>query len=691
MTAPMKSCLQLATLATFAAAFLTAAAAQTTDSKQPPAAYTPTPSFDLSSIDTSANPCNDFYKFACGHYAANHPIPADQGASDGFYNLFNVNTQELRGILETAAAGGAERSVNARKIGDYYHACMNTAAIDADGLKPLKPLLGEIDSMDQLDIATVTGKLQRIGVGVLFSYGEQQDFKDASKQIASIDQGGLGMPEKDFYLRTGAKDVGLRKDYVAYIAKILTLSGTPANEAATDANDIMEFETKLAKASMGITERRDPEKVYHLVPIGDVTKYFPMGTFGRFEEAIHSPHIAEINDANPSFIPAMVSIVRDTDIETLRAYMRFHLISSESSNLPEAFDQATFEFYSHDLGGSTEQRARWKRCSGQVDGALGEALGEVYVKQYFAGDSKAKMLVMVHDIEDAMDKDIDTLDWMSPATKVRAKEKLHAVANKIGYPDHWRDYSSLIVSPTDAVGNAMRSAAFENDRELNKIGKPVDHNEWDMTPPTVNAYYNPSMNDINFPAGILQPNFYDPKADLAVNYGHIGAVIGHELTHGFDDEGKKFDAKGNLADWWTPADTAAFEKKTGCLVNEYNQFIPVDDVHVNGKLTLGENTADNGGLVLAFMAYLDRAKQEHLDINAKVDGYTGPQRFYIAFAQNWCSNDRPESLRTGALTDPHSPDQFRTNGPIVNQPGFAGAFSCKVGSPMVPANSCRVW
>jgi endothelin-converting enzyme/putative endopeptidase len=690
MTAPLKSCLRLATFATLTAASL-AASAQTTDNKQPTTAYTPTPSFDLSSIDPSANPCNDFYKFACGHYAANHPIPADQGAADGFYTLFNVNTQELRGILDHAAAAGSDRTPNEQKIGDFYHACMNTAAIDADGLKPLQPLLGEIDSMDKLQIATVTGKLQRIGVNVLFSFGEQQDFKDASKQIAAIDQGGLGMPEKDFYLRTGAKDVELRKDYVAYITKILTLSGTPAAQAATDANDIMEFETSLAKASMGVTERRDPDKIYHLVPVSDVTKYFPMGTFGRFEDAIHSPKVTEINDANPSFIPALVSLVRDTDIDTLRAYMRFHLLSSEAANLPEAYDQASFEFYGHDLSGSTEQRARWKRCSGEVDGALGEALGQVYVKQYFAGDSKAKMLVMVHDIEDAMDKDIDTLDWMSPATKIKAKEKLHAVANKIGYPDHWRDYSTLTVSPTDAVGNAMRAAAFENDRELNKIGKPVDHNEWGMTPPTVNAYYDPSMNDINFPAGILQPNFYDPKADLAVNYGHIGAVIGHELTHGFDDEGKKFDAKGNLADWWTPADTAAFEKKTDCLVNEYNQFIPVDDVHVNGKLTLGENTADNGGLVLAFMAYLDRAKQEHLDINAKVDGYTGPQRFYIAFAQNWCSNDRPESLRTGALTDPHSPDQFRTNGPIVNQPGFAGAFSCKAGSPMVPTNSCRVW
>jgi endothelin-converting enzyme/putative endopeptidase len=442
---------------------------------------------------------------------------------------------------------------------------------------------------------------------------------------------------------------------------------------------------------MGVTERRDPEKTYHLVPIAEITKDFPMGTFGRFEDAVHSPHVTEINDANPPYIPALVRIVRDTPIETLRAYMRFHLISAESGNLPKAFDDANFDFYGHDLSGDTEKRARWKRCSNAVDGALGEVLGQVYVKQYFAGDSKANMLIMVGDIEHAMDQDIDSLDWMSPETKVRAKEKLHAVANKIGYPDHWRDYSALIVKPDDSVGNFIRATEFENDRELAKIGKPVDHGEWGMTPPTVNAYYNPSMNDINFPAGILQPNFYDPKADLAVNYGHIGAVIGHELTHGFDDEGKKFGPTGNLADWWTAEDTKKFEARTACLVNEYNQFVPVDDVHVNGQLTLGENTADNGGLLLAFMAYMTRAKQEHLDTQAKVDGYTGPQRFYIAFAQNWCSNDRPEALRTQTLTNEHSPDQFRANGPIVNQPGFAGAFSCPANSPMTPAKSCRVW
>jgi endothelin-converting enzyme/putative endopeptidase len=653
--------------------------------------YTPTPSFDLSSIDTGANPCTDFYKFACGHYAENHPIPPDQGSANGFSNLLNVNTQELRGILDHAAAAGSGRTSNEQKIGDFYSACMNTEAMDKDGLAPLDPYLKEIDSMSLMQLPAITGKLQRFGVDIFFSYGEQQDLKDAAKQIAYIDQGGLGMPEKDFYLRTGAKDIELRKEYVAYVTKVLTLSGTPPDEAAKQADAIMDFETQLAKISMSVTDRRDAEKTYHLVPISEIAKDFPMGTFGRFEDAIHSPHVTEINDANPPYIPALVEIVRDTPIETLRAYMRFHLISAEASNLPKVFDDARFEFYGHDLSGVTEQRARWKRCSGEVNQALGEALGQVYVKQYFAGDSKAKMLVMVGDIEHAMDKDIDSLDWMSPETKVRAKEKLHAVANKIGYPDHWRDYSALIVKPGDAAGNSIRATEFENDREFAKIGTPVDHNEWGMTPPTVNAYYNPSMNDINFPAGILQPNFYDPNVDLAVNYGHIGGVIGHELTHGFDDQGKKFGPTGNLADWWTPEDTKKFEAKTGCLVNEYNQFIAVDDVHVNGQLTLGENTADNGGLLLAYMAYMTRAKQEHLDTQAKIDGYTGPQRFYIAWAQNWCTNERPETIRTWALTNEHSPTRLRSNGPIVNQPGFAGAFSCPANSPMTPANSCRVW
>jgi putative endopeptidase len=659
--------------------------------------YLPSPAFDTASINKAADPCTDFYKYVCGNFAASNPIPSDQPGVDQFYTLYNVNTQELNGILTKYAAANPARTPNQQKIGDYYGACMNTALINQKGLTPLQPLLDQISSASKVDLLSLTGELQRYNVNVFLGFGEEQDFKDSSKQVAVIDQGGLGLPERDYYTRTGDKDKQLRAEYVTHVAKMLTLSGESAADAQRDATNILAFETKLAEASMTNTERRDPEAIYHPQSLDTFEQSIGNVDFTPFFEAVHAPKVDSLVNANPRFFPAMVDAVQGTDLDTLRAYMRFQLLTAFATQLPESFDEENFNFYGRQLEGVPTQRPRWKRCSAAVDGALGEALGQVYVDQYFAGDSKAKTLQMVHDIEAAMDKDIDTLEWMSPATRVRAKEKLHAVADKIGYPDKWRDYSKLTISPDDALGNTQRATAFENDRQLNKIGKPVDHNEWGMTPPTVNAYYNPSMNDINFPAGILQPAFYDPKADLAVNYGHIGAVIGHELTHGFDDEGKKFDAKGNLADWWTAEDTTRFEAKTGCLVNQYGNFVAVpgatskDDVHVNGKLTLGENTADNGGLVLAYLAYLDRAQKDGLDIHKKIDGYTGPQRFYIAFGQNWCENTRPDAVREQVLTDPHSPDHFRANGAIVNQPGFATAFGCKKGTPMVPTDSCRVW
>ncbi len=658
--------------------------------------YLPVPAFDTSSIDTTADPCTDFYRFSCGKFAANHPIPPDQPGVDQFYELYNVNTQSLNGILTKAAAGGPSRPANEQKIGDYYKACIDTETIERKNLAPIQPLLAEIDSLNdglrgKLALPALIGKLQRMGVDVFFSYGEQQDYKDASKQIAYAQQGGLGMPEKDYYLRIGAKDQTLREQYVAHVTKMLVLGGSSPEQAKKDAAGIMAFETALAKGSLGVVDMRDPEKTYHLQPVATFEGSIPGVNFPHFEEAVHSPRVSEINNATPQFFPVLVQQVRSTDMPILKAYMRYHLLSTFAARLPKRIDDENFDFFGRILNGQPEQQARWKRCSNAVNGALGEALGEVYVQQYFAGDSKAKMLEMVHDIENAMEKDIDSLDWMSATTKVKAKEKLHLVANKIGYPDKWRDYAKLEIKPDDALGNKERADEFENDRQLGKIGKPVDHSEWGMTPPTVNAYYDPSMNDINFPAGILQPSFYDPKADDAVNYGHIGAVIGHELTHGFDDEGKKFDGHGNLSDWWTADDTKQFEARTGCIVQEYGNFVAVDDVKVNGKLTLGENTADNGGLVLAYMAYLDRAKKNNVDLSAKVDGYTSPQRFYIGWAQNWCENPRPEQVRSQVLTDPHSPDHFRANGAIVNQPGFADAFGCKKGSPMVPANSCRVW
>lgn len=662
------------------------------DKSKPTETYLPIPGFDASSIDKTANPCDDFYKFACGRFAGNHPIPADQPEVDQFYALYNVNTQSLNGILKKAEEGGAERSAEEQKIGDYYKACMDTDAIEAKGLTVVQPLLDEIDAVtDRAQLPALIGQLQRMGVDVFFGYGEQQDLKDATKQIASVSQAGLGLPEKDYYLRTGAKDVTLRDEYVAHMTKMLALSGMSPEAALQNANAVMAMETGLAKASMGVTDLRDPEKTYHLQTIATFEGALPGINFGEFQDAVHSPRVRELNNSTPDFLPALLNALKTTDMGTLKAYMRYHVLTTFAGRLPKRFDQENFDFYGRKLYGQPEQAARWKRCSNSVNAALGEALGKVYVEKYFAGDSKAKTLEMVQDIEAAMGRDIDQIDWMSDATKVRAKEKLHLVANKIGYPDKWRDYSKLEVKPDDALGNSQRANAFENDRQLAKIGKPVDRGEWQMAPPEVNAYYDSSMNDINFPAGILQPAFYDKSQDDAVNYGHIGSIIGHELTHGFDDEGRKFDGKGNLDDWWTPEDLKKFETRTDCLVNEYGGFTAVDDVKINGKLTLGENTADNGGLLLAYLAYMERAKQEGLDLASKKDGFTPAQHFYIAYAQNYCENSRPEMVRMQVLTDPHSPDHFRANGAIVNQPGFAAAFGCKKGSPMVPVNSCRVW
>jgi putative endopeptidase len=670
---------------------LTAATALAQTPAVPAKPEPPPPAFDLSAMDNSANPCDDFYKFACGNFAATHPIPADQTGVDQFHLLYNANTVRLNDILTQYAKPESSRSPNQQKIGDFYAACMNTSQIDQQDLKPIQPMLDEIDNVSLFGLPLLIGKLQRVGVNAFLNYGEEQDFKDATRQVATIDQGGLGLPERDYYTRTGPKDVELRTQYVKHVTNVLSFLGESPQRAMADASAILAFETKLAKASMTVTDRRDPMNVYHPQTMAEFQKSIGV-PFAPFFEGIHSPKVDSLINANPAFFPAMIAAIKQTPLPVLRAYLKYHLATTFAANLPDRIDNENFHFYGTIMQGQPEQRARWKRCSAGVDKDLGEALGQVYVEKYFAGDSKAQVLQMVHDIESAMDNDIDTIDWMSPETKVKAKQKLHLTANKIGYPDKWRDYSRLTISPTEAFDNQARAEAFENDRELNKIGKPVDKNDWGMTPPTVNAYYNPSMNDINFPAGILQPAFYDAKShDIAVNYGHMGAVIGHELTHGFDDEGSQFNGLGNMTDWWTPEDKAKFETRTSCLVNEYGSFTAVDNVKINGKLTLGENTADNGGAVLSYMAYLDRAKKDGIDTNAKTDGFTGPQRFYIAFAQNWCENSRPEIIRQHVQTDPHSPDHFRANGVVVNQPGFAAAFSCKKGSPMVPNDSCRVW
>ncbi|MGD0515330.1 MAG: M13 family metallopeptidase [Terriglobales bacterium] len=651
------------------------------------------PGLDKQLIDASADPCVDFSGYACGNFSKLYPIPSDRSGFGPGAMVAEYNQTVLHTMLEKAAAGGAERSANEQKIGDYYASCMDQDVIDRKGLAPLQGELDRIAALQSKDELTpLLAHYQLIGVNAFLNFGEQQDLKDARKQIAAVDQGGLGLPERDYYFRSGDAAEKTRNEYVQHIANVLKLMGEPESQAASDATAIMQLETALAKVSMDITSRRNPKNIYHLISVTELASLTPELAWTEFFKDTDTPPVTEINVANPDFFKGLNALLASTSLPVIKTYLRWQLIDSTPSEvLPKAFDDEHFDFYGHKLRGQPEQRARWKRCVQATDGALGEALGQVYVAREFPPSSKQATLQMVHDIETAMDQDIDTLDWMNPATKVRAKEKLHAVADKIGYPDRWRDYSKLNIVRGDAYGNAIRATEFENRRELAKIGKPVDRGEFGMSPPTVNAYYSSSMNDINFPAGILQPPFYDPQATDAENYGHIGAIVGHELTHGFDDHGRQFDGNGNLADWWTGDDARKFEEKTDCEVKEYSSFTAVDDAKVNGKLTLGENTADNGGLRLAYIAFLEDAKRKNIDLNQKQDGYTPLQQFFLGYGQNWCGATRPEQLRTQVQTDPHSPRQFRLDGVVQNMPEFGQAFGCKVGQPMMPANYCRVW
>jgi endothelin-converting enzyme/putative endopeptidase len=571
---------------------------------------------------------------------------------------------------------------------------MDENAIHAEGLKQLQPELDRISALsDKKQLTDLLAHDQMINVGAFFSYSEQQDFADARKQIAVVDQGGLGLPERDYYFRTGDAAEKTRKDYGTHIATMLGLLGEPADQAAADAEKVMTLETALAKASMDVTDRRDPHKVYHMMSTTQLAQLAPAIDWPQFFARTGVPGIADLNVANPDFFKGLEAVFDSTDLETIKAYLRWQLVhSAPHYALPKAIDDANFEFFGHELSGQPEQRPRWQRCVSATDGALGEAVGQVYVNSQFSAAQKAFALQMVHDIEDAMDQELDTQDWMSAETREKAKAKLHMVANKIGYPDHWRDYSKLSVVRGDALGNDFRAAEFENHRQLAKIGKPVDRGEWITTPATVNAFYDPTMNDINFPAAFLQAPVFDPKATDAENYGHMGFFVGHELTHGFDDQGSQFDGNGNLSDWWTPDDRKKFDAMTDCEVHEYGNFTAVDDLKVNGKLTLGENTADNGGLRLAYMAFLADAKRKGIDVTAKgADGYTPQQEFFMAFGQDWCGGFRPQLTRLLVQTDPHSPDPIRANGVVQNLTEFGKAFGCKTGQPMMPDNACHVW
>ncbi len=645
-------------------------------------------SFDVSLLDRGVDPCTDFYRFACGGWMERNPIPPDQAVWGRFNELAENNLIIERKILEKAAVERPNRDANNQKIGDYYASCMDETAIEKKGLDPLRPELDRIAGLQsKAELPGYLAYAHRIGGNAFFEFGSQPDYKNASMEIAETDQSGLGLPDRDYYLKTDANSVALREKYVGHVRRMFELAGDKSETAAANAKVVMAIETALAKASMDRVRRRDPAQVYHNMTVADLNRLSPVFDWSRYIVATGAPKFDALNVAVPEFVKGFNDVVANTGLGDLKTYLTWRMLSTAASMLPRAFVDERFDFYGKTLTGAKELRPRWKRCVRFTDSDLGEALGKSYVEEAFGGQSKQRVLNMVHAIEQALQGDIHELSWMTAETKQQALVKLAAVENKIGYPDNWRDYSPLKIVRGDALGNSMRANDFETHRQLAKIGNPVDRNEWSMSPPTVNAYYSPQENNINFPAGILQPPFFDRRADDAVNLGGIGAVIGHELTHGFDDQGRHFDAKGNLRDWWTAKDSEAFEARAQCFVDQYSKYTPVDDVHLNGKLTLGENTADNGGVRLALFALRAMA-----GINGRtVEGFTPEQQFFISFGQIWCDNARPEVLRLRAQVDPHSPDKFRVNGVLSNMPEFQKVFSCKPGSPMVSPEPCRVW
>jgi len=658
-----------------------------------PTAAPPLRVFDPSLIDPSINPCDNFYRFSCNGWFKRNPLPADQVSYGRFTELAELNRKHLREILEQAATPRAGRTANEQKIGDEYASCMDTAALNAKGLKPLQPELDRIAALKNTkDLPALLAHLHAIGVNAFFGFGSSQDFGDATAVISFYGSGGLGLPERDYYFRDDAKSAEQRKQYVEHVHNIFVLAGEPEAEARKDAETVMALETRMAKVMLTVTEQRDPQNLNHPTTVEDLQKQLVHFDLASYQKALGAPISGKANDMEPKFFVEFDALMADTPVAVLRTYLRWQLLHAYAgTSLPESFDKENWNFYSHTLNGAEKQQERWKRCTSRIDRELGEALGQVWAAKYFPPEEKRRTLEMTVAIEAAMDKDIDGLEWMSAATKTRAKEKLHTVMNKVGYPDKWRDYSKLEIVRGDALGNSMRYHQYETLRDLAKIGKPVDKAEWHMTPPTVNAYYDPQMNNVNFPAGYLQPPFFSGKEDDAANYGDMGSTIGHELTHGFDDSGRQFDMDGNLKNWWTAEDEKKFNERADCMVKQYDAIEAVPGVHLNGKLTLGENLADLGGLWLAWVAWLERAQAAHLDMTATQDGYTPEQRFWIAYAQQWCTQTRPEQLRSQALTNEHAPDEYRTNTVLQDLPEFAHSFSCKATAPMVNPKPCRVW
>ena len=649
--------------------------------------------FSIGNLDKTADPCVDFYQYACGNWLKKTQIPADQPEWVSFTELYERNLVTERNILEKASAGGPNRGPIDQKIGDYYGACMDEKAADAKGLGPLKPELERVAAVkDKGALIDAIAHAHLVGPNPLFNFYTAPDLHNADLVIAYIDQGGLTLPDRNYYIKEDdPKMVEMRKRLVEYATQMFTLAGQSARQAADSAQTIFEIETALAKASMDRTLRRDPKNRDHKMTRDAAISLAPDFYLARYFTDMATPSFSELNVSNPEFFKQVNGVVESEPLDRLKTYVEWHMLNAAAPWLSKLFVDTNFRFQQA-LTGQAEIQARWKRCVDATDGALGEALGQRYVEETFGPEGKQRMLKMVDELEKALDEDIRQLPWMSEATKKQAKLKLVAIRNKIGYPDVWRDYSKLSIQPGDLVGNFLRANEFESRRQIAKIGKPLDRKEWGMTPPTVNAYYSGARNEIVFPAGILEPPFFDKKMDDAVNFGGIGLVIGHELTHGFDDQGRKFDPQGNLRDWWTDQDGKEFEKRASCVADEYGNFVAVDELKLNGKLTLGENTADNGGARIALMALLNTIAQDKSGKAAdKIDGYTPEQRFFLGFGRVWCEKRRPEYSRMLVNVDPHSPGRYRVNGVVENMPEFQKAWGCKAGQPMVRENACRVW
>lgn len=646
--------------------------------------------FSVDNIDKTVDPCTDFYQYACGNWMKAAEIPPDQPEWVSFIEIDERNKVTLRDILEKASVPNPGRSAIDQKIGDYYSSCMDEKSADAKGLDPLKPELARIAAVkDKAALIDAIARVHLIGPNPLFRFYSSSDLHNADMVIAYVDQGGLTLPDRDYYIKDDAKMTEMRKHLVEYATQMFRLAGQTPQQAAESAQTVLRIETGLAKASMDRTLRRDPKNRDHKMSRDQAVSLASNFYLNRYFSDTGAPSFSELNVSNPEFFKQVNGLIESEPLDAWKTYVSWHMLDDAAPWLSKPFVDTNFKMKQY-LTGQAEIQERWKRCVDSTDNGLGEALGQRYVERTFGAEGKQRMLKMVDALEKSLDEDIRTLPWMTEETKKQAKIKLEAIRNKIGYPDVWRDYSKLTIERGDLMGNFLRANEFESRRIIAKIGKPLDRKEWGMTPPTVNAYYNGSRNEIVFPAGILQPPFFDKSMDDAINFGGIGVVIGHELTHGFDDQGRKFDPQGNLRDWWTPQDGQEFEKRASCVADEYGSFVAVDDLKLNGKLTLGENTADNGGARIA-LAALRQMLAQHSNADKKIDGYTPEQRFFLGFGRVWCEKRRPEFSRMLVSVDPHSPGKYRVDGVVQNMPEFQQAWGCKAGQPMVRENACRVW